>query len=111
MQIGRLSAWPFICGVLIAIVIDLAVAVLIDGSQSNILAAPLVIVGVWLVILIIARLHDAGYSGWWWPLIAFTSLLGLIAVAAVGATEGINKYGAPPSGAVRDLLIFWKVKT
>jgi uncharacterized membrane protein YhaH (DUF805 family) len=59
-----------------------------------------------IILLIVARLHDADYSGWWWPLVCFTSLLGMIAVAAVSGTKGPNKYGEQPAGKLHDLVTF-----
>jgi hypothetical protein len=67
-----------------------------------------VIVCLGYILLIIARLHDAGHSGWWWPLALFTSLLGLIAVAAVSGTRGANTFGEEPSGKLTDLLVPFK---
>ena len=52
----------------------------------------------WLIILYVGRLHDAGYNGWWWLLVMFTSLLGMLALAAVSGDKEPNQYGEVPSG-------------
>jgi uncharacterized membrane protein YhaH (DUF805 family) len=108
MRIRRLSSVPFIVGMV------LCYAIFFVALYAN-LPSPLFTI-IWImflfaaIALIIARLHDAGYSGWWWPLVLVTSLLGLIAIAAVSGAKDENEFGVPPSGRLGDLLTFWRTQ-
>ena len=100
----RLSRFPFLVGIVASSVI-LLTSVFAD-LPANLVALIGMAWSTAYILLIIARLHDAEHSGWWWPLVLFTSLLRLIAVGAVEGTKGPNKYGEQPSGKLIDLLAF-----
>lgn len=97
------SAVIYICGMMLALYSGLS-----EGAANIFVLILAVLWGPWMFILYIARLHDAGYSGWWSPLAVFTSLLGLIAVAATGGEKIANKYGDVPTGSLKDLRSIWK---
>ena len=81
MHVGRLSALPFIVGMCATYAIFFAAV--FGNLPSALFGIIWILVVASIMLLIIARLHDAEYNGWWWPLVMFTSLLGLIAVSAV----------------------------
>ena len=106
LSIRRLNPQPFFISIAVSYAIVIALAVL--NVPTEILLPVVCLNFPWMVILYIGRLHDAGYSGWWWPLVMFTSILGLIALAASPSQKRENKYGDVPLGSLSELIYFWR---
>ena len=106
LSIRRLNPQPFFIAIAVSYAIVIALAVL--NVPTEILLPVVCLNSPWMVILYIGRLHDAGYSGWWWPLVMFTSILGLIALAASPSQKRENKYGDVPLGSLSELIYFWR---
>lgn len=99
-RIGRLRylAWTMGASLIMMLVIGVMTAALAPmmGADG---AAVAMVVGylpmlVFIVLALIQRTHDMGWSGWM-CLLAFVPLVGLIWVFKAG-TPGANAYGAPP---------------
>ena len=108
MNIGRLGRKAFSVSMLVSFAIIILLAL---GNASPALLMSFVYVNfAWMVLIYIGRLHDVGYSGWWSLLAFFTSLLGMIALAAFPGNKGANKYGEVPPSEISHLLHFWRAK-
>ena len=108
MNIGRLGGKAFAVSMLASFVIILLLALLNVPIEMVMTFA--FVNCAWMILIYIGRLHDTGYSGWWSLLVMFTSLLGIIVLAAYPGTKGPNKYGDVPPSNVSHLLHFWRTQ-
>jgi uncharacterized membrane protein YhaH (DUF805 family) len=106
-MLGRLGSLSFIVLFLSAFAVYFAIGLLtleFDVLPTQLFGLAAILYCFGAVVLVVGRLHDAGYSGWWWLLIALTSLLGLLAVAATPGEKAPNKYGDVPKGLFGNLI-------
>lgn len=55
---------------------------------------------IWLIMLVVRRLHDLGYSAWatLFLLVPVVNVLGLIVLGIIGGIRGKNRFGEDPLG-------------
>ena len=102
---GRMGRKDYIICLLIGLCIAITsfIVIITENPLASILF--LIIFYLWCIlygiIFTVKRLHDMGYSGYWWFLIYFinfitfgyTSIIITILLCCIPGTEGENKYG------------------
>jgi uncharacterized membrane protein YhaH (DUF805 family) len=106
MTIGRLGRRAFAVSMLLSYSIIVLLALL--NAPLGFIMTFVCVNFVWMLLVYTGRLHDVGYSGWWSILVMFTSLLGLIALAAWPGSKDANNYGEVPPASISHLLRFWR---
>ena len=107
-HIGRLGQSGFVLSMAVSFAVVILLALL--NAPTGLLMTFVYINFVWMILVFIGRLHDAGYSGWWTILVMLTSILGIIALAASPGKKEDNKYGKVPPKAMSHLLYFWRTE-
>ena len=102
--IGRLGRVQFVTAILTSMFVLILLLSLLGVFSIPIFA----IAFIFVCVLSIGRLHDAGYSGWWFLLVMLMSFLGLIILAVIHGEKTTNKYGGVPLKSMKYFLYFTK---
>lgn len=90
--------------VVIALAVTDAVLGTLVGDDMGVLALTYILATtIWSVALGVRRLHDAGYSGWWQPIILVVPVVGalvLLVFSVLDSEPGPSRYGASPKSEV-----------
>jgi uncharacterized membrane protein YhaH (DUF805 family) len=105
-NIGRLDRLGFTVSMMVSFA--LIILLVLGNAPMSALVTFVYINFAWMLVVYAGRLHDVGHSGWWALLVMFTSVLGMIALAAWPGSKQTNKYGEVPPRAISHLLHFWR---